>query len=208
MRKIGCRVTVGLICMTLVILAWGGPAHAALFTLNNWNDPFLDLSTDSVTVDVTTVGSNTQLIVTWVAGNSGLTAIGIDQFFYDSNTTCCSTAPASWTAPPPSEGFDSTGVFTADGFGTFETRGASPGGTLLTITFVLNGLASTLDSASDFAVHVRYGNDCSGFVSGRTDGTDGGTSPCGVVPEPGTLLLLGSGLLGLGAFGLGFLKRP
>src|SRR5262245_56771528 len=72
------KIILAVAFMMGMVLSYGS-AHAISFDLNNWNDPVLDASTDKVTVDVTTTGGITTLVFTWVSGNSGLTAIGMDK---------------------------------------------------------------------------------------------------------------------------------
>jgi len=188
--------------LMLGMIAQSSPVYAISYDLNVWNDPILDASTDKVTVDVTTNAGITTLVFTWVSGNSGLTAIGMDKIGYDSTVGCCGVGTTSGWGP-----FDSDGnppSHNMNGFGSFLSVGAKPAANDVLITLVLSGDASAaLDSPLDFALHVRYGNDCSGFVSGRSHEPNGSTSGCGSVqvPEPSSLLLLGSGLTGLGLWG-------
>jgi hypothetical protein len=189
--------------LAIGMIAQSGPVYAVPYDLTNWNDPFLDASTDKVTVDVTTNAGITTLVFTWVSGNSALTAIGMDKIGYDSSVGCCGAGGTSGWGP-----FDSDGnppSHNMNGFGSFLSVDAKPAANDLIITLVLLGDASAiLNSPEDFALHVRYGNDCSGFVSGRVHGPNDSTkSGCGSVrvPEPSSLLLLGSGLTGLGLWG-------
>lgn len=213
------RVIAVLGCVIVFGLLGAGRAEAAIFTLNNWNVTELDASDDFIEVrtgsDCNSLGlpSGTNLCFRWFEGSTteGPSALGIDQFFYDSSSLPTS-APAAWTPPPPSEGCEA-GSHTADGFtGTFATRCQSPGGTTGISSWVGFTLPSItgLDSATDFAAHVRYANNCSGFVSGRTlkEGS-GSTNPnCGgAVPEPASLAVLGTTLVGLAVIGRRWLGR-
>lgn len=173
-----------------------GPAHA--LDLNNWNDSVLDASTDKVTVTNSYDGGTnlTTLTFTWVSGNSGLTAIGMDFVGWNSTATI-NTCATGWTC-----GTAATTNKVMDGFGLFAQRPSDSGGTDLSATFLLNGNAVFTQNSdpSTFAAHVRYGNDCSGFVSDGSPGAPDAGSSCGgvSVPEPASLMLLGAGLAGLG----------
>jgi len=184
--------------LLLGMVAQSGPAYAISYDLTNWNETNLDASTDKVTVDVTTSSGFTTLVFTWVSGNSGLTAIGMDKIGYDSTVGCCGLGTTSGWGPFGGSGNE-------DGFGSFLQTGMKPAANDLAITLKLTGDASlALNGPEDFALHIRYGNDCSGFISGRSSNDPSTNSACGSVhqvPEPTSLLLLGSGLAGMGLWG-------
>lgn len=53
-------------------------------------------------------------------------------------------------------------------------------------------------TASHFAVHLVFNDGCSGFVADGNEPSSSTGPGCAVVPEPGTLALVGSGLVSLG----------
>jgi len=217
MKNVVVRGVLGLLVLALTLLLHN-PAYA--LSLSNFSGNFA-AGTDHVDVTVGNDGSgNTTITVQWVAGSSGLTPIGVDTFFYDTDTSLTSCVPpttttgcvtsvnlGSWTT-----NFD--GSTAGGGFGDFSSHknldSASTNGTSSALVFTLNG-TPTFDGgnpadATDFAVHVRYGEGCSGWFSGRTAGTSDETGQC-AVPEPTTMLLVGSGLVSLGVSGRKKLKK-
>ena len=100
-----------------------------------------------------------------------------------------------------------TSLSRMEGIGEFNIRGQDPNGTggfRSPIMFTLGGLVTSFPQNSlgnEFAVHVRYQNSFSGFVGGVSSSGPSSCSGtgCSPIPEPGTIALFGTGLLGLAA---------
>jgi hypothetical protein len=173
------------------------------FDLDNTNVLGVDIV---IRVTVNNTGATSVLTVNWISDNLANTPLGIDQFGFNS-TASTTVLPAGWSnagcKPPPGP---PTPGCQMDGFGRFASEIDSPGGTDLSFSFTLGSLVTTFadnTQGGEFAAHIRYSGNCSGFVS---DGTSKGASKdtnctiegIGKVPEPGTLVLLGIAMLGLG----------
>ena len=195
--------TIGLAVLALGLIGSVPPATAGVINLNNWNNTQLDASDDFVQVKtgVDCAGTDT-ICVQWNEGAivEGPNAQGIDQFFYDNDgsangSTALTISSISGNTNTWSFNFNGT---QANGFGGFDSHKSSgPSENSLSLVFTIAGsdLAANLD---EFAVHVRYLNNCSGWASNRTE--SGGTSDanCGaLVPEPAPLALMAIGILGL-----------
>lgn len=195
-KKLSLKISVAVLFG--MVFLFSSYAHAV--SLSNWNVTELNTSGDYIDVLVgTNAQGNTTLTIQWVPGAANsLTAIGIDMFGFSSTTSVLS-CPTGWSCNKGSQNMSAFGWFTQ-----FEKDPGGTGGISSPIVFVLNGSATLTSNSqgAQFAAHVRYGNNCSGFVSDGTassastsNGDCGGVSQ---VPEPSTLLLLGGGLFSLG----------
>ena len=164
---------------------------AGQITLSNTN-----VTGFGVTVSLT-LCDNT-LTVNSITNTSGLTVVGIDALGYQSSVTLVSETDTSGTWAPKG----GTTPFQMDGFGDFTSEITNPGGTggasPASFSWTFSGSPGT-----DLALHIRFSNNCSAFVSNRTATSSGPIGNCFVIPEPGTMALFGSGLVGLA----GILRR-
>jgi len=162
-------------------------------TLGNTN---INLFSVTVTLCVnTSTGTVTLNGISWVGIPTSV--VGVDQFFANTSAVFDSSGSSSGWALA-SNGCTGAGnpPCNADGFGDFLTEVDSPGNTGnvgLHWDFTSNPGTTT-----DYALHIRFGNNCSAFVSNRTTTSTQDNFNC-AVPEPGTLALFGSGLVGLAA---------
>jgi len=172
------------------------------FTFSNTNVIGL---TVNIEVIVNNLLANTQITVNYLSDNISNIALGIDDFAYNSagNVLPGVVLPPGFQTENCS-GLPSPPFCQMDGFGPFDMAIHDPAGGLLNFSFVLNGKETNFaDNANggEFALHIRYDGECSGYVSdGRSSNPEtklGCTRDDQRAPEPGTLLLLGVALAGL-----------
>lgn len=185
------------------------PAHAGFCAIGDTCEfHLLNTNVTGFTIDIEVIvnnlGPNTQITVNYLDDNITNTALGIDKFAFNSLLTV-NTFPVSggWSSASCPTGGPNPGC-QMDGFGRFKSEIDDPAGTDLNFSFFLNGIETTFaDNANggEFALHIRYDGNCSGFASDGT-ATPSPNTACipddNRAPEPGTLLLLGLGMAGLG----------
>jgi hypothetical protein len=201
MRRAG-RLTsfLGVTLLLTAVSMTAPPAvQAYTVTLTQWNTTELEAAGDTVTVNI----SGNTISFTWNDGN------GVPP-------SATNLLTIAWSADVVAQGgaASPTGDYTtfdadqnADGFGKFKVSvdDSNPSSKTLTVTFTFaNNFANDNSlTAEDFALHVQYSNNCSGWVSGTNIDTSSNANCTAstVVPEPLTVFLGGTGLLAMGYLG-------
>jgi PEP-CTERM motif-containing protein len=109
--------------------------------------------------------------------SASLSASNIMNLTADGNPATFQTLSTNGPHPFGSAGFD------------YDLRNLN-GGSATTIKFFISGV--TVSQLGNFAVHFCVGSSCTGLTGYATQGS--------TVPEPGTLSLLGTGIVGLAGF--------
>lgn len=186
----------GLLAISILValLAVGGQASATTIAiLDSWNVQELNATGDFVTVDLTG-DTLTFTLTVFPPPSVQLSPLkGIDE--------------AGWTGrstPDTNNWFnDQNASGHMDGFGNFNPdmtypQDASGLGGATGVGTSVSFLLGTGTLGESFAVHVQFGNDCSGFVGNTSVDTHSETGCGSTVPEPASMMLLGAGLAGVG----------
>ncbi len=167
------------------------------------------------TVTLTLIGNAIDIHVNLMASQARFVNTGVgSSFAFNSSINPDPTITVTVTSPPsPSTGFSllsgSPGTVHMDGFGFFEygitwtgpgPGGSGPDGSELEFSVSRSGGFSTVsqlvENSTGGGIHTPFSADVI-TVTGATGAIGAEQVP---IPEPATMLLLGSGLIGLAAF--------
>jgi PEP-CTERM motif len=200
-RAFGPAKFVSLLAFLTVVLC-STPASALLIaTLDDWNTTELQAVGDTLTVNTTSLsnceaGALFCYAIDYVDADptSGPTAKAIILFGY--TDTGAATAPSTHDLTGTLTAWDLNDSGNVAGFGVFDVVDDKGPGNETALHFFLGTTVALSSESSSFryVAHLQYVDDCSGFVGTSAPTGMSSKQKCGTVPEPGTLVLLGSGL--------------
>ncbi len=223
LRLAGRVCTLSLVAAAFLVFGLPSSARAIDTCTQDLSTGLICLTVPNVDLATQGAGPYGKFQISGSAMSWSVLATGLNNFVFGDggalglNFNVTNTGTVTFNSAGSTSGFSSAGAGNEDGFGSFNFRvhdgaGFSSPRTAFTIAFTTANslsLADLLTVTSKNAVgaaHMALATNtaCTGFAGSTGANAQSGSSTntaCTAVPEPTTLLLVGSGLVGLGFFG-------
>lgn len=209
----------GLVAAVLLLFGLPSSARAIVSCTQDLSTGLICLTVPNVDLATQGAGPYGKFQISGSATSWSVLATGLNGFVFGDGGAlglnfASGAGAVTFNSVGSTAGFSSAGAGNEDGFGSFNFRvddgsGFSSPFTTFTIAFTTANsvlLANLLTATSKHAVGAGHlalptNTACSGYAGSTGADTQSGTSTnsaCTAVPEPGTLALVGSGLVSLG----------